>query len=179
MSMDTNQYKKKSGVPVGIIVGFSMLFTPLFFIGIILIVWSIIIMVKKNQNNMVESGVFKEAMTNTNITKQSRPMQFQGDEIKRHTRTHEPIEKMSKEDRDNYQKYHSIKNSYEQTVVPIKLKRNETNMCQVCRNVSTKNVPYCEVCGELFGDGLKCTFCKTKNELNAEYCKNCGVRFKK
>lgn len=177
--MTSKQYNKKGNVPVSLIIGFSILFTPLFFIGIIMIIGSLIAMYNKKQQTGQTN--IKEFMADlSNLTQQNKPIQHgEKGAPKRHLRNHEPTEKMTKEDLENYKKYSSIKNSYEQTVIPIRVKRNDSNKCEVCRNIRTKNVPYCEICGELFGEGQRCTFCKTKNELNALYCKNCGVRFKK
>lgn len=179
MSFNSKQYNKKGNVPVSMIIGFSILFTPLFFVGIILIIGSIIAMYKKKQ----ESGEInvKEVLNDlSNLTHENKSLQYvEKDSPERHIRNHEPTEKMTKEDRENYKKYSNLKNSYEQTVIPIRVKRNNSNTCEICRNVRTKNTSYCKVCGELFEEGLKCTFCKTKNELTALYCKNCGVRFKK
>lgn len=174
-----NQKKNKGNVPVGLIVGFSILFTPLFFIGIIVIVITLVSMMKKKQGISFKAGQNMDTITSYLEQPEKVVMYKNVEAPKRHIRDHEPKEKMTKEDRENYKRYHSVKNSYEQTVVPVRVKKNETNICQVCRNTRTKNTPYCQVCGELFGEGLKCTFCKTKNELNTQYCKNCGVKFKK
>lgn len=158
-----NIRENKMSIPY--IIGFALLFTPLFFVGIIIIIWCIIKSYKKEAEGK-SKDFNKTAVQERKITSQ-----------KKFDRKIWSAEKMSKEDRKNYEEYCKTNNSYEQAVRPILKKRNPSNKCEVCRNIHSKPTSYCEVCGELFDDGLMCTFCKTKNELNSTYCKNCGVKF--
>ncbi|PKM52382.1 MAG: hypothetical protein CVV02_01120 [Firmicutes bacterium HGW-Firmicutes-7] len=163
---------------IGMIIGFALLFTPLFLVGIVIIIGSLIYaMIKKGRIKQEEDG-FGRALNSELFAEKSARKNLGISSIVTHMRT-ESIERMSKEDQSNYTHYNNIKNSYEQTVKPIHIKKNNSNKCEVCRTIHTTPIKYCEVCGELFGDGLKCTFCSVKNELNADYCKNCGVRFKR
>ncbi|PKM95479.1 MAG: hypothetical protein CVU84_05275 [Firmicutes bacterium HGW-Firmicutes-1] len=173
--MNTLGNQKKASI--GLITGFAILFTPLFFVGIAIIIGSLIYAAiqKGGRKHADENG--EDTISELLHQRAARKLDTEGS-IMKHNRTKESFERMSKEDEKNYSHYKNIKNTYEQTVTPILIKKNNSNKCEVCRTIHTKPIKYCEICGELFGDGLKCTFCSVKNELNAEYCKNCGVKFK-
>lgn len=174
--MNTLGNEKK--VSIGVIIGFALLFSPFIIIGIIIIIVSIIYGEIRNRSEKEEDGFGQDLNSELSAQRTARKEDGLGSSIK-HSRIKDQLEKMSKEDQKNYTHYDNIKNSYEQTVKPILIKKNSSNKCEVCRTIHSTPIKYCEICGELFGDGLKCTFCSVKNELNAEYCKNCGVKFKR
>lgn len=158
------------------VISFILLFTPLFFVGIALIVVYMIVLNIKRLNPRVEnpsepSSDFKKA---ENRNRKNSPGYMSN---KRHWRGEEFDERMTSETRKKYQYYSEIKNNYEQTVKTVPARRNTSNRCEVCRALQTNPGTHCEVCGELFDEGIRCTFCKCKNELYATHCKNCGVKF--
>lgn len=162
-------FNKKNKISPIYVISFALLFTPFFFVGIaIIIVYVIFTNIKKSNLNGLDTSKAPDS--------NNRPY----NRIKRHTRVgDDEVEKMTNEDRKRHRHYSEIKNSYEQTVKVLPVRSNNTERCEVCKTVQSKPGTHCEICGELFGEGVRCGFCKCKNELYATHCKNCGVKFER
>ena len=158
MGINGNQSKNLSSP---YIVGFILLFTPLFFIGIIIIIWSLFSN-KNKDKNIIDKKII------TNHSHNRHKTIIPGKNLDAYN-----------EDLRDYKEYKRKTFLYEQAVRPIFKKRNPSNRCEVCRNINKAGNKYCEICKEILDDCLVCTFCKTRNELGSTHCKNCGIKFVK
>lgn len=168
MRIKGNNTRQANKMSIPYIIGFALLFSPLFYIGIIIIIGYIIFSYKKEAID-----INKKETIDTNKRKNIA--------IPEGKRTIIPRKKFdaSMKDLRDYEEYKRKNYLLEESIKPILKKRDTTNKCDVCRNQHSKPTTYCEVCKELLDDSFICTFCKTKNELNLTHCKNCGIKFLK